>query len=219
MGTVTPSSLEDYTIALKAYNTTGAPVLLDPVGAGATTIRKAAVKSLLSSGYFTVIKGNEAEITQVWATTTTTTNNNDETEAQQQHGVDSGPSKLDHLSKTRLVRALASRERNVVLMTGVIDYLSDGTRTYAISNGHEYLSLITGSGCVLGTTIAAMLPVCKHDPLLATLAGLLWFELAAEDVKYFTGPGTFVPMFLDNLYAGGMVARDWARSNVEWIEF
>lgn len=65
-------------------------------------------------------------------------------------------------------------------MTGSIDYLSDGERTYAIKNGHSYLGSITGSGCTLGTTIAAFLAVHKEDRLLAALSGILMYEVAAE---------------------------------------
>lgn len=192
MGTVTPDGLENYLLALNAYNNEGAPVLFDPVGAGATSVRKAAVKTLLAGGYFDVIKGNEAEIIQVYGWTN-----------YKQHGVDSGESRLDDIGKARLVRDLALRERNVVVMTGPTDFASDGERTFTVKNGHEYLGAITGSGCVLGTTIACMLAVCRHDKLLAAIAGLLVYEIAAELAAGKTevnGPGTFVPAFLDELY-------------------
>jgi len=192
MGTVTPEGIENYLVALRAYNNAGVPVLFDPVGAGATEVRRGAVKTLMAGGYFDVIKGNEAEITQVFGQQTA-----------QQHGVDSGASQLDDMAKARLVRDLAARERNVVVMTGVTDFVSDGERTYAITNGHEYLGHITGSGCVLGTTIASMLAVCRGDKLLAAIAGLLVYEIAAEftvSQSNVGGPGTFVPAFLDQLY-------------------
>ncbi|KAI9841052.1 MAG: hypothetical protein M1837_001023 [Sclerophora amabilis] len=192
MGTVTPDGLRNYLQALQAYNSNGGPVLLDPVGAGATDIRRNAVKNLLAGGYFDVIKGNEGELMTVLGETNV-----------QQRGVDSGDSVSSQTEKALLAKRLASRERNVVLLTGKVDYLSDGERTYAISNGHEYLGKITGSGCTLGTTLASCLAIWREDKLLAALAGLLLFEIAAEhaalrdDVK---GPGTFVPAFIDELY-------------------
>ena len=121
----------------------------------------------MSGGYLDIIKGNEGEITTVYG----------EAEAQQK-GVDSS-STLSPEQKAAVVAALARRERNVVLMTGKTDYVSDGTRTFAVDNGHEYLGLITGSGCVLGTTISAMATVHPGDKLAAVLAGLLHFEIAA----------------------------------------
>jgi thiamine-phosphate diphosphorylase/hydroxyethylthiazole kinase len=206
MGTVTPDGLQNYSQALKAYNIEGGPVVFDPVGGGATAVRRNAVKTLLAAGYFDVIKGNEGEIKTVFGTVV------------QQKGVDSGPSTLSDLEKATLVRDLASRERNVVVMTGATDYISDGERTFAIKNGHELLGRITGSGCVLGTTISLMLAVSRTDKLLAALAGLLHYEIAAEiaaereDVK---GPGTFIPALIDELYN---IQKATQANDTTWIE-
>lgn len=191
MGTVTPDGLQNYAQALKAYNLEGRPVVFDPVGGGATAVRRDAVKTLLAAGYFDVIKGNEGEIKTVFGTVV------------QQKGVDSGPSTLSDLEKAILVRDLAARERNVVVMTGATDFISDGDRTFAIKNGHELLGKITGSGCVLGTTISLMLAVEREDKLAAVLAGLLHYEIAAEiaaEREDVIGPGTFVPALIDELY-------------------
>ncbi|RFU29173.1 hypothetical protein B7463_g7177, partial [Scytalidium lignicola] len=191
MGTVTPEGLKNYTQAIRAYNLQGGPIVLDPVGAGATAIRRSAMKTLMASGYFDLIKGNESEIKTVFGKTEI-----------QQHGVDSGSSTLNDLEKAKLVRDLAARERCVALMTGATDFVSDGERTFSISNGHELLGRITGSGCVLGTTLSAMMVVCNSDKLLAAIAGLLHFEIAGEiaatrtDIK---GPGSFVPALIDEL--------------------
>lgn len=201
MGTVTPDGLENYLQALQAYNAAGGPIVFDPVGAGATVVRRAAVKSLMAGGYFDVIKGNEGEIKAVVGETGT-----------QQRGVDSGQSTLSAIEKATMVRELAARERNVVVMTGAIDYVSDGYRTFTISNGHPYLGSITGSGCVLGTVISAMLAVYREDKLLAAIAGLLHYEIAAEiaalrdDVR---GPGTFVPALIDELYRIPRSSTHW----------
>lgn len=207
MGTVTPDGLLDYTKAMQAYNEIGGPILFDPVGAGATIIRRNAVKTLMSNGYFDVIKGNENEIKTVLGESTG-----------QQKGVDSGASTSEEADKVRLVKKLAARERNIVVMTGKTDYLSDGDRTFSIKNGHAYLGNITGSGCTLGTTIAAFLAVHKVDRLLAALAGMLMYEIAAEqaaardDVK---GPGTFVPAFLDQLH---LIAADASQDDSGWLK-
>lgn len=191
MGTVTPDGLLNYAQALRAYNLVGGPVVFDPVGGGATAVRRSAVKTLMAAGYFDVIKGNEGEIKTVWGSVV------------QQRGVDSGASTSSDLEKATLVRDLAAREGNIIVMTGATDFVSDGDRTFTISNGHELLGRITGSGCVLGTTISLMLAASRADKLLATIAGMLHYEIAAEiaaareDVK---GPGTFVPALIDELY-------------------
>ena len=206
MGTVTPDGLQNYVQALKAYNLAGGPVVFDPVGAGATSVRRSAVKTLMAGGYFDVIKGNEGEIKTVFGTVV------------QQRGVDSGASTSTDLEKATLVRDLAARERNVVVMTGATDFVSDGDRTFAVSNGHELLGRITGSGCVLGTTISLMLAASREDKLLATIAGLLHYEIAAEvaaareDVK---GPGTFVPALIDELYN---IQKASSSGNNGWME-
>ncbi|USP77463.1 uncharacterized protein yc1106_04737 [Curvularia clavata] len=198
MGTVTPDGLLNYQKAISAYNAAGGPIVLDPVGAGATSVRRVALSTLMGKGYFDLIKGNEKEILAVARASGYTI-----TDASQQRGVDSGASLFSLEQKAYLVSHLAARERNVVLMTGATDVISDGIRTYAIANGHEYLGRITGSGCTLGTTLSAYLAASPADKLLAAVAGILHYEIAAEiaarreDVK---GPGTFVPAFLDALW-------------------
>jgi thiamine-phosphate diphosphorylase/hydroxyethylthiazole kinase len=190
MGTTTPDVRSNHLKALAAYNAVGGPVVFDPVGAGATEQRREGVKALMAGGYFDLIKGNEGEIRTVYGST-----------GVKQHGVDSGASQLSQIERVELVRSLAARERNIVLMTGSTDVLSDGERTLLISNGHEYLGEITGSGCTLGTTIASVLAVEREDKLLGALAGILLYEIAAERAaEKAQGPGSFVPAFIDALY-------------------
>ncbi|KAF4461181.1 thiamine-phosphate diphosphorylase [Fusarium albosuccineum] len=204
MGTVTPDGLKNYLQAIKAYNDAGRPVILDPVGAGATAVRRNAVKSLLDAGHFTVIKGNEGEIQTVAGATIT------------QRGVDS-TSSLTLAQRASLVRSIALRRRNVVLLTGAVDFLSDGTRTFAVRNGHPYLGEVTGTGCTLGTTVSAMVGAFGADPLLAAVAGTVMFGLAAEfaaERSEVRGPGTFVPAFLDELYA---IRKGTANGDLRWL--
>ncbi|KUI59821.1 putative thiamine biosynthetic bifunctional enzyme [Cytospora mali] len=208
MGTVTPEGLENYEKALRAYNAAGRPVIFDPVGAGATAVRRAAVKSILSTGHIDVIKGNESEIKTVFGSG----------DAEGQRGVDSS-STLTLPEKVQLVRDLAAREEAVVVMTGKTDIVSDGSRTVAVDNGHEYLGMITGTGCTLGTTISAMVAATASggDRLVAVVAGILLFEIAAEQAAgkgSVEGPGSFVPAFLDSLYRIRTVT---AGGDVEWL--
>lgn len=170
-------------------------ILLD--SAGATAVRRAAVKDILSTGYVDVIKGNESEIRTVL----------DSSGGEAQRGVDSS-STLSDYEKAQLVIELATRESNVVVMTGKTDFVSDGYRTFTIANGHEYLGMVTGTGCTLGTTISAMVAAQTAggedgDKLMGTIAGILLFEIAAElaaQSPAVHGPGSFVPAFLDALY-------------------
>ena len=211
MGTSTAKGLRNYEAAISAYSAANRPILLDPVGCGATAIRRNAVERLMTEGRFAVIKGNEAEIKHLWNPTADA----------RQKGVDSSCTSTSPTDKANIVRKLAARERTVVLMTGPMDFLSDGTHSLVISNGHPYLSAITGSGCVLGTIIAAYLAV-EDFRLLAALAGVLMYEIAAEraavreDVK---GPGTFVPALLDELYLIRKEVGDGKGPRAgEWLE-
>ncbi|KAK1765769.1 hypothetical protein QBC33DRAFT_543912 [Phialemonium atrogriseum] len=206
MGTVTEQGLENYLKALRAYNQAGRPVIFDPVGAGATSIRRAAVKTIMANGYLDVIKGNEGEIKTVFGQNNV-----------QQRGVDSSCT-LDTSQKAELVRKLATREKNIVIMTGKTDIVSDGERVFRIDNGHEYLGMVTGTGCVLGTTVSAMMAIAPTDKLAAVIAGILHLEIAAEvaavraDVQ---GPGTFVPAFIDELLR---IRKATADRDLSWLQ-
>lgn len=136
---------------------------------------------------------------------------------ERQRGVDSS-STLSQVEKVELIRALASREQAIVVMTGKTDLVSDGDRVFAIDNGHEYLGMITGTGCTLGTTISAMVAAWyDQDRLAAVLAGILLFEIAAEMAAQkgsVEGPGSFVPAFLDSLY---QLRTTTAQGNLAWL--
>ena len=208
MGTTTPEMRNHHLGSLAAYNAAGGPVLLDPVGAGATASRRKGVKVLMRGGYFDVIKGNEGEIRTVSGAA-----------GVKQHGVDSGAGALSLEERAQLVKYVAARERNVVLMTGTTDVVSDGARTFAVSNGHSLLGEITGSGCTLGTTIASYLAVERSDKLLAVVAGLLHYEIAGERAAarkdIVRGPGSFVPAFIDELY---LIRQESVVGDGEWVE-
>lgn len=219
MGTATPDALLNHRLAIAAYNAAGAPVILDPVGAGATSARKDALALLMAAGFFTLIKGNEREILAVAQASGLPVSS---PPAGQQRGVDSGDALFSLGQRAAIVSGLASRERNLVLMTGPTDIISDGHRTFAINNGHAYLGMITGSGCTLGTVLSAYLAVAAPgDGLQAAIAGILHFELAAEkaaarpDVK---GPGTFVPAFVDELWRWRMDVVEGRRQVMQGLK-
>lgn len=205
MGTVTPDTINAYLAGMRAYNAAGNPVLFDPVGGGATSLRRDTIKTLLAGGFFSVIKGNEGEISAVAGTSSV-----------QQRGVDSGPSTSTKEDKVNMVKELAKRERCIVLMTGAIDFLSDGHRTLGISNGSHWLGRITGSGCALGSTVASYVALHREDKFLAAMSGILHYEIAAERAeKRCQGPGTFIAAFLDELYLLGQEVKDGAYRSLE----
>ncbi|SPN98356.1 probable hydroxyethylthiazole kinase [Cephalotrichum gorgonifer] len=210
MGTVTPEGLDNYAKALKAYNLAGGPVVYDPVGAGATSIRRGAVRSIMNSGYLDVIKGNEGEILAVSSISQPSSS-----KLAQQRGVDSTAT-LSTEEKAAIVSSLARSERNIVVMTGKVDVVSDGTRTFAVENGHEMMGGVTGTGCVLGTMVSAFVAAYEGDRLAAVLTALVMFGIAGERAAAaVAGPGSFVPMFLDELYK---LRRESAAGGVGWLE-
>lgn len=174
--------------------------------AGATAVRREAVQTLLAGGQFAVIKGNEGEIQTL---------HNSATSAQQR-GVDSA-STLDISQRAALTSSLARRTSAVVLMTGKTDVLSDGKRTFRVDNGHELLGMITGTGCTLGTVVSAAASAYPGDKLMAAVASTATFGVAAQraaERSEVRGPGTFVPAFLDELYA---IRTTTAKGNTEWL--
>jgi thiamine-phosphate diphosphorylase / hydroxyethylthiazole kinase len=214
MGTVTPALLANYLQALHAYNQAGRPVVFDPVGVGATAVRREAAVKVLSSGFVSVIKGNESEIRTLASLTAPRA---EESGARhEQRGVDSSAT-LPPRAKAALVATLARRLRNVVVLTGREDFLSDGRRTVSVRNGHPALSLVTGTGCALGTVVSAFLaaPGGTADVLASSLCAAVYFAVAGEMAAgQCAGPGTFGSAFIDQLYllrtgGGSLDARWW----------
>ncbi|KAK9447658.1 Hydroxyethylthiazole kinase family-domain-containing protein [Limtongia smithiae] len=186
-----------YLPAVLAYNQQQRPIVLDPIAAGATALRKRAVATLLNHGHFAVIKGNEGEIFAVAG------------EPSAMRGVDS-TSALPLTERARVALKLAQREKTIVCMTGAVDVVSDGTRVVIGRNGHPYLADITASGCVLGTLVAAFVGVLSPEKQIPervidnVLAALCLYNIAAERAAALpsvSGPGTFVPALLDQIYA------------------
>lgn len=169
----------------------------------------------MKSGFINVIKGNEGEITTVYNEMI----EGGAAQITQQRGVDSS-SVLSAKEKAIMVQRLADKLQNVVVMTGKTDFVSGGGHAFSIDNGHEYLGKVTGTGCVLGTTISAMAAVYREPQrvILAVIAGILLFEIAAEvaaerpDVQ---GPGTFVPALIDELHRLRKMA---AQGDLSWLE-
>lgn len=176
--------------ATQQNNRFGKPTLLDPVGAGATQYRRAAVRKFLDNAYFDVVKGNESELKAVMGI------------QDQQKGVDNS-SVGDLESRCALARALARKLKNVVVMTGVQDVVADATRTVIVRSGSKWLGEITGSGCALGSVITSCLAVSTADKFSAALAGVALYGIAAESAATkdsVHGPGTFLPAFVDCLH-------------------
>jgi hydroxyethylthiazole kinase len=184
IGTLSQPWIDAMLLAGKAANAAGAPVVLDPVGDGATTLRTDTAKRLLDEVDIAVVRGNAAELAALAGI---------EAEIR---GVESIGAAAEG---AELAREAARKLGVVASVTGPTDHVSDGTRTLAIANGHPLLATITGSGCIssaLTGCFVAVAPVLEGAAAALAALGVAG-EDAALDAK---GPGTFHSNLYDALY-------------------
>ncbi len=185
IGTLSPAWVESMQVAGKAAADRGIPIILDPVGAGATPYRTQTANALLSSLPLAVLRGNASEILALAGADATT------------RGVDS----TQGSSEAREAAEAIARERNVtVVVTGVTDFITDGRCNLNVQNGHPLMSRVTGTGCAATALIAAFC-AAQPDFMVASAAALAFYGLAGERAAAVSGgPGTFWPSLLDELY-------------------
>lgn len=185
IGTLAPDWIDSMEIAGKKARSLGIPVILDPVGSGATKLRTDSCFRLIDTVAPTVIRGNASEVLSLAKAGSKT------------KGVDSIHS-VDDAAES--ARNLANELGCTLAITGPVDLVTDGKREVRISNGHPMMGYVTGTGCAATTTIAAFLAVEK-DPVVATACGLAMFGLAGEiAAEHTSAPGSFWIAMLDALY-------------------
>lgn len=183
IGTLDPAWAEAMEMAVEVMNKAGRPWVLDPVGVGATRFRQDVCARLLKRRP-TVIRGNASEILALAGI------------GGKAQGVDSSDavSAAEHAA-----RDLAQRTGAIVAVSGPVDYITDGTQSAHIANGHNLMPRVTALGCSLNGVIAAFLVGQPAFP--ATLAALAYYGLAGERAgQTAQGPGTFQSAFLDALF-------------------
>ena len=150
----------------------GHVLLLDPVGAGASTIRTRTASNLLQALKFDVIRGNASEIKTLVKGSGTT------------HGVDAD--KADSVSDDNLafmvkfVKDFARSSGAIVALTGAIDLVADSERCFAIRNGRPEMGRITGTGCMLSGIMTAFIAANPEHKLEASAAAVCMMGLAGE---------------------------------------
>ena len=187
IGTLSPHWVEAMIAAGRAANGAGTPVVLDPVGAGATRYRTDTAKRILADVDVTVLRGNAGEVATLVGVAA-------EVRGVESIGAGDDPAKLARL---------AARNLGVVAsVTGPVDHVSDGERVFAVANGHELLASVTGTGC-MSSAITGCFLAAKHDePLEAAAEALAAFGVAAEDAaREARGPGSFHVILYDALAA------------------
>lgn len=185
IGTLEDDWITSMLKAGKKASALNTPIILDPVGSGATALRTNAAKTIIADSRLSVIRGNASEILSLRHADSKT------------KGVDAIHS-VDEAARTATVLA---RELNTALaITGPVDLVTDGERVVRVSNGHPLMGYVTGTGCTATTTIGAFLAV-DDEPVSATATALAFFGLAGEVAgQKAEAPGSFMIGMLDALY-------------------
>jgi hydroxyethylthiazole kinase len=181
LGTPQDDTVAAMRVAVAAADDAGTPWVLDPVAAGGLAWRTDLAHELVALGP-TVVRGNPSEVLALAGGTGG-------------RGVDSTDAPE---AAVDAARGLTDRVR-VVAVSGEVDHVLDATRLVRLSNGHPWLTKVTGVGCALGALMAAY-AACTDDPLLAASAATAHLTVAADEAAaQAQGPGSFAVHLLDAL--------------------
>jgi len=184
IGTLSAGEVEAMLIAGRAAGEAGVPIVLDPVGAGATRFRTESALRLLDALPVTVLRGNRGEIGALLG-------------AGQVRGVEA----VGDEDPREVAVAAAARFGAVTAVTGEVDFIADAKGVREVHNGDPLLAAITGSGCMATAAIGIML-AAGGDPATQTALALATYGLAAERAATGSpGPGTFRSRLLDEVAA------------------
>jgi hydroxyethylthiazole kinase len=186
IGTLSPLWVEAMVAAGRAANEQGIPVVVDPVGAGATRYRTETAKRLLTEVDVTVLRGNPGEVgTLVGA----------DAEVRGVESISVGGQPAD------LAREAARKLGLVASVTGTVDHVSDGETVLVVQNGHQLLATVSGTGCMSTAITGCFLAAKADEPLEAAAEALAAFGVAGEDAAAVaSGPGSFHAALYDALY-------------------
>jgi len=186
IGTLYPQLIKSMIRAGRQANEIGVPVVLDPVGVGATKLRTDSAKEILKELNIDVVRGNAAEVSILGGF-------DGEIKGVESMG---GSSDLISVSKE-----FAEVHGCTVAITGEVDIVSDKNQTLKISNGDKMLGLVTGTGC-MATTIIGGFAAVQEDKSLAAAGALAMFGLAGELAAGDAGnrPGSFHVALYDRIF-------------------
>ena len=172
IGTLHKTSIEGMFRAGKKANELGHPVLLDPVGAGASALRTNTALGLMKELKLSVIRGNISEIkTLALGSGTTKGVDADVADAVTEENLDEA---------VVFVKKFAEETGTIIAVTGAIDLVSDGKTCYVIRNGRPEMGKITGTGCQLSGMMTAYVTANPDHPLEAAAAAVCVMGLAGE---------------------------------------
>ena len=187
IGTLSPHWVDAMLLAGRVANERGIPVVLDPVGAGATTYRTETAKRILDELDVTVLRGNAGEVATLVGV---------DAEVRGVESITTGGDPAD------LARQAGRQLGLVASVTGAVDHVSDGETVISIANGHPLMATITGTGCMSSALTGCFLAVNQDAPLAAAAEALVAFGVAGEDAAVGAkGPGSFHVALYDALAA------------------
>ena len=187
IGTLSAHWVEAMLLAGKAANARGIPVVLDPVGVGATRFRTETAARILDEVDVAVLRGNAGEIATLVGI---------EAEVRGVESIGAGGEPADLAREAGRSLGLAAA------VTGPVDHVSDGETVIAVANGHPLLASVTGTGCMASALTGCFLAVKPEAPLEAAAEALIAFGVAGEDAAAVAkGPGSFHVALYDALAA------------------
>ena len=184
IGTLDDKWIEGMLAAGKAARRRGIPIVLDPVGAGATSQRTEAAMKIIEECHPTIIRGNASEIMALVDA------------GVKSKGVDSSASSDDALESAK---RLAADTGSVVVISGEVDYITNGTEVNTVEGGNPIMTSVTGMGCT-STSIVGAFAAVVSNPMVAATAAMAVMSLAGERAaEYSRGNGSMQVNFLDEL--------------------
>ncbi len=185
IGTLTLEQIEAMIIAGQAANSLKVPIILDPVGAGATNLRTESALNLQKKIKIDIVRGNFAEISIL---------------AGLKGNIKGVESVGSEKNSAEIACSLAQKYNQVAIITGERDIVTDGKKVVEIDNGSPMLRTITATGCMATSLIASFAAVCD-DYVLASAGALACFGLAGERAALKSeGPGSFKMNLFDEVY-------------------
>lgn len=184
MGTLNGRTIESMLVAGKKARQMGIPVIFDPVGVGATTLRTVTAERIILEVCPSVIRGNMSEIKIIAGF------------AEDIKGVDSVASEHDG---EQVARDLSQRLNAVIAITGKQDIIAQGERVLRINNGHSMLSQVTGTGC-MATTLIGCFCGATDDWFTGAAAGIMTMGLAGELAQHSLQAGEGIGTFRMRLF-------------------
>lgn len=187
IGTLQNDWVESMLLAAKTAADKGIPIILDPVGAGATRLRTDAVNRIMDACPVSVLRGNASEIFSLGTSDIRT------------RGVDSSLAMTDDFVSA--AREMAREKGCIVAISGEEDCITDGRRVFRVRNGQPVMTRVTGIGCGLSAVTGAFCAVAGSDLLEATAAAFGFYGLCGDmAVVASEKPGSFQVAFVDCLY-------------------